>query len=131
THCAGQDDRVDVYALGGVIYFIVTGGLKPWHYATFKTRLAGLRGGKTSMFPGDVGYDGGGGRRGRGKAAKAAADKEEHTDDNAAAPDGRLDHPAVRALREVVERCWAYRPEDRPSSLEVVRMLEDGLEKFR
>ncbi|EJK49609.1 hypothetical protein THAOC_31499 [Thalassiosira oceanica] len=80
THCAGQDDRVDVYALGGVIYFIVTGGLKPWHYATFKTRLAGLRGGKTSMFPGDEGYGGGGGRRGRGKGAKAAADKEEHID---------------------------------------------------
>ena len=133
--CADQDDRVDVYALGGVIYFIVSGGLKPWHYATFKMRRAGLEEGKTSMFPGDEGYsweDGGLGRRdrkreargrGRGKGAKAAAEKRKH-------PDGRLDHPAVRALREVVARCWAYRPEDRPSSLEVLRMLEDGLEKF-
>jgi len=29
------------------------------------------------------------------------------------------------ALREVMMKCWEYKPEDRPSSLRVVQMLED------
>ena len=37
------------------------------------------------------------------------------------------DHPAFEALSEMVARCRALRIEDRPSSLEVVQMLEDKL----
>jgi len=37
------------------------------------------------------------------------------------------DHPAFEVLSEMVVRCRALRIEDRPSSLEVVRMLEDKL----
>lgn len=40
------------------------------------------------------------------------------------------DHPAFEALSEMVFRCRAFRIEDRPSSLEVVRMLEDKLRKI-
>jgi hypothetical protein len=40
------------------------------------------------------------------------------------------DHPAFEALSEMVVRCRALRIEDRPSSLEVVRMLEDKLRKI-
>jgi serine/threonine protein kinase len=40
------------------------------------------------------------------------------------------DHPAFEALSELVFRCRALRIEDRPTSLEVVRMLEDKLRKI-
>ena len=144
--CADQDDKIDVYALGGVIYFIVTGGKRPWHYVSFKYATSRILDGDTSMYPGDKGYDdkyvgkrrgrdddddqsGGKGSGGGGKGRGGKRDRPDVGGD--AVSDGRLDHPAVRALREVVAKCWTYRPEDRPSSLDVVKMLEDGLEKFR
>lgn len=40
------------------------------------------------------------------------------------------DHPAFDALSEMVARCRALRIEDRPSSLEVVNMLEEKLRKI-
>jgi len=46
------------------------------------------------------------------------------------AVDAAGDHPAYEALSEMVVRCRALRIEDRPSSLEVVRMLEEKLEKI-
>lgn len=39
-------------------------------------------------------------------------------------------HPAFEALSEMVVRCRAFEKEDRPTSLEVVRMLEDKLRKI-
>jgi len=46
------------------------------------------------------------------------------------AADRSGDHPAYDALSEMVVRCRALRIEDRPSSLEVVRMLEDKLRQI-
>mmetsp|Transcript_24505 Transcript_24505/g.48928 ORF Transcript_24505/g.48928 Transcript_24505/m.48928 type:complete len:617 (-) Transcript_24505:14-1864(-) len=46
------------------------------------------------------------------------------------AADHSGDHPAYDALSEMVVRCRALRIEDRPSSLEVVRMLEDKLRQI-
>ena len=40
------------------------------------------------------------------------------------------DHPAFDALSEMTARCRALRIEDRPSSLEVVNMLEEKLRKI-
>jgi hypothetical protein len=37
----------------------------------------------------------------------------------------QFNHPASVALREVMVKCWEYKPEDRPSSLEIVQMLEE------
>ncbi|KAL7547455.1 hypothetical protein ACHAWF_010752 [Thalassiosira exigua] len=39
-----------------------------------------------------------------------------------------LDHPAYDALKEVMAKCMALLLNDRPSSLEVVRMLEDKMQ---
>ena len=129
--CADQDDRIDVYSLGGIIYFIVT-GRRPWHYRSFGSATRRILDGETSLWPGDEGYggeddDGGGGRHGGGRDRGGRRERRP----DGGGPDGRTDHPAVRTLREVASRCWAYRPEDRPSSLEVVRMLEDGLGGLR
>lgn len=41
-----------------------------------------------------------------------------------------LDHPAYDALKEVMEKCMAFKLLDRPSSLEVVHMLEEKLKKL-
>eukprot|EP00984_Skeletonema_dohrnii_P005415 scaffold1907_cov73-Skeletonema_dohrnii-CCMP3373.AAC.6 len=46
------------------------------------------------------------------------------------AADRSGEHPAYEALSEIVVRCRALRIEDRPSSLEVVRMLEDKLRQI-
>ena len=39
----------------------------------------------------------------------------------------RSRHPAYAALRGVMMKCWEYKPEDRPSSLRVVQMLEEKM----
>ena len=37
----------------------------------------------------------------------------------------RSKHPLVIALKDVMKKCWEFKPKDRPSSYEVVRLLED------
>jgi len=41
-----------------------------------------------------------------------------------------LDHPAYDALKEVMMKCFAFKLRDRPSSLEVVQMLEEKLRRI-
>jgi len=41
-----------------------------------------------------------------------------------------LDHPAYDALRDVMIKCMAFNLSDRPSSLEVVHMLEEKLQQI-
>ena len=41
----------------------------------------------------------------------------------------RIEHPLFVALQDVMNRCMSLDPEDRPTSLEVVQMLEARLQK--
>ena len=41
-----------------------------------------------------------------------------------------LDHPAYNALKDVMIKCLAFKLRDRPSSLEVVQMLEEKMEQI-
>jgi hypothetical protein len=46
-------------------------------------------------------------------------------------PDYYKDSPSFSALAGVIEACWKYSPEDRPSIFEVVNMLEEAVTSQR
>ena len=121
--CADQADTIDVYALGGVFYYLLSDGRRPWYYVDdYETAVKRILGGETSQLPDDLLLlaEGGGDRDGGG-IARGGKEREEE----AARRRERSTHPAFVALREVMMKCWEYKPEDRPSSLRVVQMLED------
>ena len=42
----------------------------------------------------------------------------------------RKKHPLFVALQDVMKKCWSFDPGDRPTSLEVVQMLEARLQTW-
>ena len=120
--CADQTDSIDVFSLGNVFFFLLSDGEKPYYQ---------LRGPKN--FPEAVG------RIGRGVWPELPGPEEYYYDDSEDDGDeeveasfraGRTDHPAYQALVEVMHKCWAYDSEKRPTSLEVVVMLEDAVRRI-
>lgn len=104
--CADQSDGIDVYSLGGVFYYILSDGEKPWYYTkSYKTGVDAILRGEMPRLPGVEEY------RSYGKEISGKFRE-------------RSKHPAFAALRDVMRRCWAFEPKDRPSSLQVVQMLE-------
>jgi len=105
--CADQSDGIDVYSLGGVFYYILSDGEKPWYYAkSYKKGVDAILRGQMPRLPGVEEY---------GSYGKEIVGKVRE----------RSKHPAFVALRDVMRRCWAFEPKDRPSSLQVLQMLEE------
>ncbi|KAL9180863.1 hypothetical protein ACHAXT_011316 [Thalassiosira profunda] len=105
--CADQADTIDVYSLGGVFYYLMSDGKKPWYYvSSYKKGVARILDGEQPRLPNLEEYESYG--------EKAMARIRE-----------RSKHPAFVALQEVTAKCWAFEPEERPSSHEVVKMLEE------
>lgn len=106
--CADQNDRIDVYSLGGVFFYLLSDGKKPWyHVPNYDKAVRMILDGEKPRLP--------------------RIEEYERKYDREALPflEERSKHPAFVALREVMRECWAFEPKDRPSSLEVVRMLEE------
>jgi serine/threonine protein kinase len=122
--CADQADTIDVYALGGVFYYLLSDGRRPWYYVDdYDTAVERILGGETSRLPDDLLLAEQ--EEERDDGGDIAAGNGEEREEEAARRRERSTHPAFVALREVMMKCWEYKPEDRPSSLRVVQMLED------
>lgn len=107
SDCAEQRDSIDVYSLGGVFYFLLSDGMKPWYYIkSFDSAVKEIQKGRQSSLP------------------PADAYEEAFGENFVAYVKERSSHPAFLALKEVMEKCWAFNPTDRPSSLKVVEMLK-------
>ncbi|KAL7464626.1 hypothetical protein ACHAXS_004975 [Conticribra weissflogii] len=107
--CADQDEKIDVFSLGGVFFFLLSDGKKPYHdSSSYEKAVKKVLKGKLPHLPKLNEYE------------REVADQVRE----------RAYHPAYRALQKVMLKCWAYEPQHRPSSLEVVRILEQELRKM-
>ena len=53
--CADQADTIDVYALGGVFYYLLSDGRRPWyHVDDYDTAVERILGGEKSQLPDDL-----------------------------------------------------------------------------
>lgn len=103
--CADQSDAIDVFSLGGVIFFLLSDGLEPYFGMDFDKAVDRILKGKLPRLPSIEYYN----SFGDGVAANAKR---------------RAKHPAFKALQHILLSCWRFDPKDRPSSLELVRMFE-------
>merc|ERR1712194_330209 len=110
--CADQSDRIDVFALGGVFYFLLSDGEKPWYYIrSYDEGVKRWLNGEKPRLPKPDEYQDCG-KRDCGELVRAFVEE-------------RAKHPAFLAVKKVMTKCWALKPEERPSSLQVVHMLEE------
>ena len=101
---AQQDDRIDVFSLGGVFYYLLSDGEKPWyHLRSYDKAVKEWLNGEKPRLPTINEYS--------GEKTIAFVEK-------------RSNHPAFVALKGIMRKCWAFKPKDRPSSFEVTQMLE-------
>ena len=108
--CAEQADTIDVFSLGGVFFYLLSDGEKPWYHLHseglgYNDAVKGILNGEKPRLPNSDEY--------RSDGEKIVQFVKE-----------RSKHPAFVALKEIMTKCWAFKPEDRPSSKEVVQMLE-------
>ncbi len=118
--CADQSDGIDVYALGGVFYYLLSDGRRPWYYVEdYDSAVERILGGEKSALPGEIpeGVE--------EELGEGAVTGDEESDVDAPIERERSSHPARAALKEIMMKCWEFKPEDRPSSLQVVQMLEE------
>ena len=132
-NCANQTDTIDVYSLGGVFYYLLSGGMNPWYYIQkYDRAVQWIVNGETSKLPEElpvkkkkrVKHDSESGVYNEGESdANENLTKRQQQQQRMRME--HFNHPASVALREVMMKCWEYNPEDRPSSLEIVQMLEE------
>ncbi len=112
--CADQSAAIDVFSLGSVFFFLMSNGLKPYfHYSSYEKVVKDILRGKLPELP-------------------DASDYKEYlyfNDKKADFAMKRSEHPLFIALQDVMKKCRSFKPEDRPTSLEVVQMLEERLKK--
>jgi hypothetical protein len=112
--CADQSAAIDVYSLGGVFYFILSNGLKPYFQSSFDDAVSDILDGRLPELPDDSDYK---------EYLYYSSEKVDFAIK-------RSEHPLYIALQDVMKQCWSFKPEDRPTSLEVVQMLEEKLLKL-
>jgi serine/threonine protein kinase len=104
--CADQNDAIDIYSLGGVFFFLLSDGLDPYYQiSTMDSVVEKVIAGQLPRLP-------------------PLQEYEEFGVKTVAAVKERANHPAFLALQRIMMQCWSYKPEERPSSLEVLNMFE-------
>lgn len=98
--CADQNDRVDTFSLGGVFYYLLSGGKDPYYYNRGQKYDISIRNGDLPLialhkFEGSV-----------------------------------TSHPAFIALKNIMYDCMAFKLNERPSVSDVVQVLEKEIEKL-
>ena len=104
--CADQADSIDVFSLGGVFYYLLSDGHRPWYY------ISGYQNGVKKWLNKEK------------PRLPNLGDYEKYGDKVVEFMSLRANHTAFVALKEVMYKCFEYEPKDRPSSFEVVQMLE-------
>jgi serine/threonine protein kinase len=110
--CGDQTSAIDVFSLGGVFFYILSNGLRPYFHASFSNAVKNILQGGIPKLPDHDDYK-----------------KYLHFDDEEIDfVTKRAKHPLLVALQDVMKRCWSFNPSDRPTSLEVVQMLLSSAE---
>jgi serine/threonine protein kinase len=112
--CANQSAAIDVFSLGGVFYFLLSNGLHPYFQSSYDNAVRDILQGKLPKLPDDADY----------RRYLNFSDKQIDF------VIMRSKHPLFVALQDVMKKCWSFDPEYRPTSLEVVQMLEARLQKI-
>lgn len=95
-----------MFSLGGVFYYLLSDGRRPWYY------ISGYEKGVKKWLN-------------KEKPRLPKLDEyEKYGDKVVDFMSLRAKHTAFVALKEVMYKCFEYEPKDRPSSFEVVQMLE-------
>jgi hypothetical protein len=105
--CGDQTSAIDVFSLGGVFFYILTNGLRPYFHTSFSNAVKNITHGEIPKLPDHDDYK------------KYLRFYDEEID----FVTKRAKHPLLVALQDVMKRCWSFNPSDRPTSLEVVQML--------
>ncbi|KAL7517125.1 hypothetical protein ACHAWX_002076 [Stephanocyclus meneghinianus] len=104
--CADQNDSIDIYSLGGIFFFLLSDGLDPYYQVnSIESVVKKVIAGQLPRLPRLEEYE-------KFGFKTVAVVKE------------RANHPAFLALQRIMMQCWSYKPEERPSSLEVLNMFE-------
>ena len=111
--CADQSAAIDVFSLGSVFFFLLSNGLKPYYQTPYKKAVKNILDGVLPELPD------------RNDFKKRFNVSDELINFMVK----RIEHPLFVALQDVMNRCMSLDPEDRPTSLEVVQMLEARLQK--
>lgn len=113
--CADQSAAIDVFSLGSVFFFLLSNGLKPYfEYSSYHQAVKDILLDKMPELP-------------------DASDYKEYlyfNDKEADFAMKRSKHPLFIALQDIMKKCRSFKPEDRPTSLEVVQMLEERLQRI-
>ena len=104
--CADQKDSIDVFSLGGVFFHLLSDGLSPYYeISEFDSSVKRILKGKLPQLPGTDHYK---------KYGDEAVDFIRK----------RANHPAYIVLQKIMHDCWKFEPNDRPSSLDVLKIFE-------
>lgn len=110
--CGDQTSAIDVFSLGGVFFYILSNGLKPYFHTSFSNAVKNILQGEIPELPDHDDY--------------------KHylhfNDEEIDFVTKRAKHPLLVVLQDVMKRCWSFNPSERPTSLEVVQMLLSSAE---
>ena len=112
--CADQSAAIDVFSLGSVFFFLLSNGLKPYFQRSFDSAVEGILHGRLPKLP----------------DANDCKKYLYYSEDKAEFASNRSKQPLFVALQDVMKKCWSFKPEDRPTSLQVVQMLEAKLDNI-
>lgn len=110
--CGDQSSAIDVFSLGGVFFYILSNGLKPWFHTSSSNAVKNILQGEIPELPDRDDY-------------KSYLHFDDEEIDFVTE---RAKHPLLVALQDVMKRCWSFDPSERPTSLEVVQVLLSSAE---
>ena len=108
----------DVHSLGNILYYILSNGLRPFYQFNRETNNIAINDyilkGKLPKLPTPLDY----------------RHYKNFTDEQIDFVTRRQEHPLLVVVRDVMKGCWSFDAKDRPTSLEVLQMLERGGQNF-
>lgn len=116
--CTDRSAASDVHSLGNILYYILSNGLRPFYQFNRETNSIAINDyilkGKLPKLPTPLDY----------KQYK------NFTDEQIDFVMKRQEHPLLVVVRDVMKGCWSFDAKDRPTSLDVLQMLERGGQTF-